>query len=233
MLIHHRDVVEELDDVVWYFDDLFADWGTVSTRLLYRKCREQGIKVVLVGEGAGRALRRLSDLRAPRNGRAARCRGGSSSSIVAMRDAAMADSSGPSRPSCAGISRRARGNMFDAVRLFESRNQLPNNYVMKVDKASMSVSVEARAPYLDRRVAELAYAIPGRDLLAEGTDKLVLRRMAERHRLLPDEIARRPKFGASIAASWMDESDGVPALRRAPSSLPATAGPTRWGCAAR
>jgi len=101
---------------------------------------------------------------------------------------------------------RSGGNMFDAVRLFESRNQLSNNYVMKVDKASMSVSVEARAPYLDRRVAELAYAIPDRYLLAEGTDKFILRRMAERHRLLPQEITRRPKFGASIAASWLDES---------------------------
>jgi asparagine synthase (glutamine-hydrolysing) len=77
---------------------------------------------------------------------------------------------------------------------------------MKVDKASMSVSVEARAPYLDRRVAEIAYQISERRLLAEGTDKLILRQMAERHRLLPPQIARRPKFGASIAASWMDES---------------------------
>ena len=52
VLIHHREMVEDLAEVVWYFDDLFADWGTVSTRLLYRKCREQGIKVVLVGEGS-------------------------------------------------------------------------------------------------------------------------------------------------------------------------------------
>ena len=96
--------------------------------------------------------------------------------------------------------------MFDAVRLFESRNQLPSNYVMKVDKASMSVSVEARAPYLDRRVAELAYSIPEQYLLANGTDKEILRRVAERQSLLPQAIARRPKFGGSIAASWMDES---------------------------
>ena len=91
-------------------------------------------------------------------------------------------------------------------RSFESRNQLPSNYVMKVDKASMAVSVEARAPYLDCRVAELAYSIPQSQLLAGGADKLALRHMAERHRLLPQEIINRPKFGASIAASWMDES---------------------------
>ena len=54
----------------------------------------------------------------------------------------------------------ASGDRFDAVRLFETRNQLPNNYVMKVDKASMSVSIEARVPYLDQRVAEIAYRIP-------------------------------------------------------------------------
>jgi asparagine synthase (glutamine-hydrolysing) len=103
---------------------------------------------------------------------------------------------------------QCRGNMFDAVRLFESRNQLPNNYVMKVDKASMSVSVEARAPYLDRRVAEVAFSIPEQYLLVNGSDKEILRCVAERYALLPREIARRPKFGGSIAASWMDESEG-------------------------
>src|SRR6185503_3467730 len=43
-------------------------------------------------------------------------------------------------------------------------------------------------------------------LLAGGTAKLALRTMAERHSLLPQEITRRPKFGASIATSWMDDS---------------------------
>jgi len=102
--------------------------------------------------------------------------------------------------------REANGDLFNAVRLFESRNQLPNNYVMKVDKASMSVSVEARAPFLDRRVAELAYRTPAGELLKDGTNKGLLRSMAERYELLPREITRREKFGASIAASWMDES---------------------------
>ena len=42
----------DLESTIACFDDLFADWGTISTRLLYGKCRERGIKVVLVGEGA-------------------------------------------------------------------------------------------------------------------------------------------------------------------------------------
>src|SRR6185436_11337801 len=101
---------------------------------------------------------------------------------------------------------QAGGDLFQAVRLFETRNQLPNNYVMKVDKASMSVSVEARAPFLDRRVAELAYQAQASELLRDGTNKSLLRSMAEQYELLPKEITRREKFSASIAASWMDES---------------------------
>jgi asparagine synthase (glutamine-hydrolysing) len=204
LLIHQGDVVGGLEDVVWYLDDLFADWGMVSTRLLYAKCREQGLKVVLVGEGSDELFGGYPIFAAAQEGRgpalwqlfrlyrryAGRRYGGEFARFVrAMR----------------GYLAQAGGSMFDAVRLFESRSQLPNNYVMKVDKASMSVSVEARAPYLDRRVAALAYSIPGDQLLAGGQDKRVLRTMAERHQLLPAEIARRPKLGASIAASWMDD----------------------------
>ena len=210
VLIDHRDVVQDLEDVVWYFDDLFADWGTVSTRLLYRKCREQGIKVVLVGEGSDELFGGYSIF-----GAAQRARGPMPWRLFQLYRRYAGRRYGGQFLAFASIMRKylaqSSGNMFDAVRLFESRNQLPGNYVMKVDKASMSVSVEARAPYLDRRVAEIAYEVPEQHLLAGGTDKLILRRMAERHRLLPHEITRRPKFGASIAASWMDES---PEFRR-------------------
>ena len=206
IVINEREIITNLDEIVWYFDDLFADWGTVSTRLLYQKCREQGIKVVLVGEGSDELFGGYGMFQVAANGRgpilwqlfqlyrryAGRRYGGQFPAFCAIMQTYLAQSG---------------GSMFDAVRLFESRNQMPSNYVMKVDKASMSVSVEARAPFLDRRVAEFAYGIPQNQLLGKGTDKLVLRHMAERHRLLPQEITRRPKFGASIAASWMDESE--------------------------
>jgi asparagine synthase (glutamine-hydrolysing) len=203
--IHPHEISDGLEDVAWFFDDLFADWGTVSTRLMYKKCREAGIKVVLVGEGSDELFggypifEAARDLRGPMAWRlfqlyrryAGRRYGSQFSNYLAtMR----------------GYLDQAGGDLFQAVRLFETRNQLPNNYVMKVDKASMSVSVEARAPFLDRRVAELAYKAQASELLRDGTNKSLLRSMAERYELLPKEITRREKFGASIAASWMDES---------------------------
>jgi asparagine synthase (glutamine-hydrolysing) len=211
--IHPHEISECLEDVAWVFDDLFADWGTVSTRLMYKRCREAGIKVVLVGEGSDELFGGYSIFKAACDARglqawrlfqlyrryAGRRYGNQFSKFLSIMRGYLA---------------RSRGDLFDAIRMFETRNQLPNNYVMKVDKASMSVSVEARAPFLDRRVAELAYRAPADCLLAGGDNKALLRSMAEAYDLLPREITGRPKFGASMAASWMDESDKFRAYAR-------------------
>jgi asparagine synthase (glutamine-hydrolysing) len=203
--IHPHEISEDLEEIAWYFDDLFADWGTVSTRLMYKKCRELGIKVVLVGEGSDELFGGY-----PIFDWALRARGPMTWKLFQLYRRYAGRRYGSHFATFAAVMRRylgeTSGDLFGAVRLFESRSQLPNNYVMKVDKASMSVSVEARAPFLDRRVAEFAYRTPAAELLKDGTNKSLLRSMAERYELLPREITRREKFGASIAASWMDES---------------------------
>jgi asparagine synthase (glutamine-hydrolysing) len=208
ILISPREVSDGLESTIICFDDLFADWGTISTRLLYRKCRERGIKVVLVGEGADELFGGYNVFR-------------SSASRVATDwwlfqlyrhycGRRYGRYFGAFRTLMRDYLNSVNGDRFDAVRLFESRNQLPNNYVMKVDKASMSVSVEARVPYLDQRVAEIAYRIPRNLLLADGTEKSILRRVARRFQLLPEKTLARPKLGGSMAASWLDEQ---PAFR--------------------
>jgi asparagine synthase (glutamine-hydrolysing) len=190
----------------WVFDDLFADWGTLTTRLLYRKCRERGIKVVLVGEGADELFGGYDIFHAPQplglwsmfrlyQKYAGRRRGGLFGEFRGIMREYLA---------------AGNGDSFHAVRLFESRRQLPNQYVMKVDKASMAESVEARAPYLDRRIAEAAYRTPREGLLRNGENKYLLRALARQDGLLPAKTSARAKFGAPLAASWMDDD---PAFR--------------------
>lgn len=196
-----QQVMAEVTSGAGVFDDLFADWGTITTRLMYRRCREQGIKVVLVGEGADELFGGYNIFRTPdRLGLWQQFR-------LYQRYAGRRHGRlfGAFRAVIGPYLEAVGGDAFDTVRLFESRHQLPNQYVMKVDKASMAESIEARAPYLDRRVAELAYRTPRDWLLRNGENKYLLRALARRERLLPDAISQRPKFGAPLAASWMDD----------------------------
>jgi len=206
VLIHPSEVSDGLEETVWYFDDLFADWGTVSTRVLYRRCREQGIKVVLVGEGADEIFGGYPIFEAALNDR-----GPMLWRLFQLYRRYAGRRYGSQFPRFYAMMKKyldaVNGDIFNAVRLFESGSQLPNNYVMKVDKSSMSVSVEARAPFLDRRIAEIAYRTSCEHLLYDGTNKYLLRSMAKNHDLLPEKIINRPKYGASIAVSWIDESE--------------------------
>ena len=101
--------------------------------------------------------------------------------------------------------RLTNGDLFNAIRLFESREQLSNNFVMKVDKASMAESIEARVPYLDARVVNIAYQVPRDFLISENHEvKSLLRSMATRYRLLPEEIVNRQKYGIPLPPGWLD-----------------------------
>ena len=203
----HLEVLVTADEVrrqamqgAWVFDDLFADWGTVTTRLLYRRCREQGIKVVLVGEGADELFGGYDIFNVPpRMGLWQQFR--LYQKYAGRRHGHLF---GAFRGVFGEYLEAAGGDAFHAIRLFEARRQLPNQYVMKVDKASMAESVEARAPYLDRRVAELALRTPREWLLRNGENKYLLRAMARREALLPEAASARRKFGAPLAAEWMD-----------------------------
>lgn len=210
VLIAPEDVKREIASGAWVIDDLFADWGTISTRLLYRRCRAMGIRAVLVGEGSDELFGGYDVFhQPPRLGPSAIFR--LYQRYCGRRWGRLF---GTFRNAMREYLAAGAGDTFHAIRLFESRRQLPNNYVMKVDKGSMAESVEARAPYLDRRVAEFAYAIPREHLLAAGENKHILRQVARMHNLLPLEIAGRRKFGAPLAASWMDTDQEFRAFAR-------------------
>lgn len=202
IVITPSEVSDDLENCAWYFDDLFGDWGLISTRVLYQKCRERGMKVVLVGDGADELFGgyRSYDL-------TNRLRSRTPLSLQLYRwysGRRWGKEWLPFHYLLDALRQEVGGDDFSAVRLFETRHQLPHNFNMKVDKACMSASVEARMPFLDVRVASEGYAAPKNLLMRNGTNKYLLRRMAERYNLLPREIIHRPKFGASIASSWMD-----------------------------
>jgi asparagine synthase (glutamine-hydrolysing) len=73
---------------------------------------------------------------------------------------------------------------------------LPDDILVKVDRASMAVALETRVPFLDHRVAALAARIPLPMKTGDGRGKLILRQLLGRH--VPRALVDRPKAGFQV-----------------------------------
>ena len=82
------------------------------------------------------------------------------------------------------------------------KSYLVDNCLVKVDRMSMAVSLEARVPYLDTEMVELAFQIPGSLKVSGGETKKLLKKIASRH--VPKECVYRPKEGFSVPIkNWL------------------------------
>ncbi|WP_431048564.1 asparagine synthase (glutamine-hydrolyzing) [Roseateles sp. L2-2] len=107
--------------------------------------------------------------------------------MSAAASAAAGDTSAPSWVGDLSLQR--------AAMLTDVQNYLPNDILVKVDRATMSASLESRAPFLDHRVYEFAASLPEAYLYGDGQGKRVLR--AALAGLVPQQLIDRPKAGFS------------------------------------
>lgn len=193
-----------LRENIFIFDDLSTfDSGLFSTYLLCRETRKLGVKVVLTGEGADELF------------------GGYSWFKFSKFPFSFFPEAVKSNFYYYAIMRLFPGqkfikyadflknklmeedqSFFKKIQYFEIKYSLPNHYCMKLDKGSSAASVEARAPFLDYRVAQFAYNLP-EDYLLKGNiinrkpnDKFILRKIAEKY--LPEATVNMRKKGGLL-----------------------------------
>jgi asparagine synthase (glutamine-hydrolysing) len=99
-------------------------------------------------------------------------------------------------PACLSADPVARMMAWDAL------GYLPDDILVKVDRAAMAVGLETRAPFLDHRVAAVAWRLPMHMKIRAGTSKWALRQIL--YKYVPRELIERPKAGFAIPlGQWL------------------------------
>jgi asparagine synthase (glutamine-hydrolysing) len=103
--------------------------------------------------------------------------------------------SGAPRPTDECLWRSPR-SMTEAMMLADTVNYLPDDILVKVDRAAMGVSLETRAPFLDHRLFEFLWSLPLAYRIGPRGGKQILRDILDRY--VPRKLVERPKSGFAL-----------------------------------
>lgn len=251
---HHEffvtpDICEVVDELVWHFDEPFADSSAIPTYMVSKLARDH-VTVVLSGDGGDELFAGYTRYAVERK------RGGFERLPKPLREGLMrplsqrlphatwgrnylhnvsldpisryldsvsvftslnrrslytSDFSQKLGPGgyVSGLFYALAGNVrsnepLDRLLYLDSKTYLPGDILTKVDRMSMAVSLEARAPLLDHKLIEFVTRIPSSLKLAGLETKHLLKRAVKD--LVPAEILNRPKQGFGVPIQeWINQ----------------------------
>jgi asparagine synthase (glutamine-hydrolysing) len=235
------DICAVVDELVWHFDEPFADSSAIPTYMVAKLARDD-VTVVLTGDGGdelfGGYTRYVVDRRRSLYGRIPRSVRRSLLAGVAHRlphgawgrnylhnvsldpidryidsvsffnsvqkrslyspalRAQLGNTQGVASELRASLSQVKTKEALDRLLYLDSKTYLPGDILTKVDRMTMAVSLEARAPLLDQEVIDFATRVPASMKLRGFETKHILKRAVRG--LVPDTILDRPKQGFGI-----------------------------------
>jgi len=200
LFVNLASIGNNIEKYIDMFDDLTTfDGGIITTKLLCEQINKNSTKVLLLGEGADELFGGYSwfglskfpvDL-LPKYLRSYVYYYATTRNLTQRpwKYASIVNEITANKP-----------DIFTQISNYELTTQLPNHLLMKVDKGSMSESVEARVPYLDHKFVEFVYSLRSEYKLSgeyvnlnRSAEKYILRKIAEKY--LPVETAHRKKRG--------------------------------------
>jgi asparagine synthase (glutamine-hydrolysing) len=94
------------------------------------------------------------------------------------------------------------GGLENLLMALDTCTYLPDDILVKLDRATMAVGLEGRVPLIDYRVVEWAAALPPKAKIVHGESKHLLRRILRGY--VPEKVIDRPKTGFGVPlGEWL------------------------------